>query len=133
MPTTREECLSFVLDLRDEVHGTTYTTPSPQPSELENLVSMSCREVLELSQTHPDQLISLMSNAAEHNSSLVPSLPEKASGAIAAAIAISWEPSATEEALNEVRVTAPTNTTVQPSSSNSTGLASDPSPSCVPV
>ena len=133
MPTTREECLSFLLELRDEVRATTYTPPSPQPSAIENLVAMSGREVLELGQTHPDRLIPLMRIAAEHGSSLIPALLEEASGAITAAIAMSWKLSATEEALNEVRATDPTKSTAQPSSSNSTSIASDPSPSCVPV
>ena len=133
MPTTREECLSFVLELRDEVCATTYTPPSPQTSALENLVAMPGREVLELGQTHTYQLISLMRSAAEHDSSLVPAFLEGASGGVAAAIAMSWKISATEEALNEVRVTAPTNSTTQPSYSNPTVPTSDPSPSCIPM
>ena len=98
----------------------------------------SCREFLELGQTHPDELISLMRNVAEHDSSLVSAFPEEAIGAIATAISMSWKLSATEEAFNELRVTAPTNATAQPSSSNPTGLASDPRgpgscSSCVPA
>lgn len=57
-------------------------------------------------------VVSLMTDAAEHESSLAPALPEGASGAIDSESSIAWTFYATEEAVNEVQVTAPTSETV---------------------
>ena len=107
LPASRDDCLSAVLALRDEVLASTYVPAAQDSSALEKLVSMTGADIMELGTADSERLISLMRSAARHDPTLVPALPRDADGAVASMTAMVWKLSATEEALNQVRLQGP--------------------------
>lgn len=103
LPTSRDECLAAVLALRDRILASTYMPPTDDSSALEELVSLTGPELMELGRGNPERLISIMKAAARFDSTLTPSLPDSADGDVVVIKAMAWKLRATEEALDQVR------------------------------
>ena len=104
LPTSRNDCLSAFLALWDEVLASTYVPAAQDSSALEKLVSITGADIMELGTADSERLISLMGSAARRELTLVPALPYDANGAVSSMTAVVWKISATEEALNQVRL-----------------------------
>ena len=102
LPVSRNECLSAVFAIRDQLLASTYMQPAQDSSALEKLVLMTGAEVMYIGNTDPQRLISLMGSAARHDPTLSPMIPDYADGGVASMTAMACKLSATEEALNRV-------------------------------